>query len=78
MELTSMELEDSEGVHQARMESIKGFLMNVTSTNRDTTPYLKGLRLTLDIWIPYIDKEGWGFWVVDFNIYELDGKWEGL
>ena len=58
MELTIMELEDSEGVHQTIMESIKGFLMYVTSTYRDTTPYFKGLHLILDSGIPYIDKEG--------------------
>ena len=57
-ELTSMDLEDSEGMHQARMESIRGLLLYVIITYRDMTPYLKGLSLTLDSWRPYIDKEG--------------------
>ena len=73
-----MELEDSEGVHLTRMESIKGFLMYVTSTYRDTTPYFKGLHLILDSGIPYIDKEGWILRVGEFNMSELYGKWEGV
>ena len=48
-----MELEDSEGVHWARMESIRGFLIYVAIKYRYMNPYLKGLRLTLDVWIPY-------------------------
>ena len=52
-EITSMELEDSEGVHWARMESIRGFLIYVAIKYRYMNPYLKALRLTLDVWIPY-------------------------
>ena len=52
-EITIMELEDSEGVHWARMESIRGFLIYVAIKYRYTNPYLKGLCLTLDVWIPY-------------------------
>ena len=48
-ELTIMDLEDSEGMYQARMESIIGFLFYVTGTYRDMTPYLKGLSLNLVI-----------------------------
>ena len=44
-----MDLEDSEGMYQARMESIIGFLFYVTGTYRDMTPYLKGLSLNLVI-----------------------------
>ena len=69
-----MELEDSEGVHLTRMESIKGFLIYVTSAYRDKTPYLKGLHLMLYSWIPYIDKEGWILRVGEFNMSELYGK----
>ena len=56
MELSSMELKYSEGVHQYRIESIRGFLVYVTSTYRDKTPYLKGLHFNLDSGILYIDK----------------------
>ena len=56
--LTSMDMEDSEGMHWARMESIRGFLLYVTRKYWDMTPYLKGLSLTLDSWRLYIDKEG--------------------
>ena len=55
-----MDMEDSEVIHQARMESIRGFLLYITSKYRYMTNYLKGLSLTGDIWIPYIDEEGWG------------------
>ena len=47
-ELNSMGMEDSEGMHWARMESIRGFLIYVASKYRDMDPYLKGLHLTLD------------------------------
>ena len=53
-----MDMEDSEGVHWERMESIIGFLIYVTIKYRDINPYLKGLHLTLDSWIPYRDKDG--------------------
>ena len=45
MELTSMEMEDSEGMHLYRMESIRGFLIYVARKYRDMNPYLKGLFL---------------------------------
>ena len=46
--LTSIDMEDSEGMRQVMMESIRGFLFYITRTNRDMTPYLKGLSLKLD------------------------------
>ena len=55
-ELTNMEMEDSEGINRARMESIIGFLIYVSMKYRDMNPYLKGIHLTLDSWIPYRDK----------------------
>ena len=42
------------------------------------TLYLKGIHLTLDSWIPYIEKKEWGLWREEFNISELDGKWVGV
>ena len=57
-ELTSMDPEDSEGKNWARLESIRGFLIYVTSKYRDMNPYSKGLHLTLDSWILFRDKEG--------------------
>ena len=59
------------------MESIRGFLLYATSTYRYMTPYLKGLSLTLYIWRPYIDEEGWGLRGGSFKLSELDIKWEG-
>ena len=55
-ELTSMDLEDSEVIHRVRVESIRGFLLYVTSTYRDMTPFLKGLSLMLDGWRPHKEK----------------------
>ena len=55
-ELTNMELEDSEGINWARMESIIGFLIYISRKYRDIYIYLKGIHLTMDIWIPYRDK----------------------
>ena len=54
-----MDLEDSEGMHWARMESIIGFLIHFSRKYRDINHYLKGLHLILDIWILYRDKEEW-------------------
>ena len=58
-ELTRMDMEDSEGMHWDRMESILGLLIYVTIKYRYMNPYLKGIHLTLDSWIPYRDKYGW-------------------
>ena len=57
-ELTIMDLEDSEGLHRARMESIIWLLVYVDRTYRDMNPYLKGLCLTLDIWMRFREEEG--------------------
>ena len=51
-ELTCIDLEDSEGMHWARMESIIGLLIYVTRKYRDMNTYLKGIHLMLDIWMP--------------------------
>ena len=59
MELICMDLEDSEGVRWARMESIIGFLIYLSRKYRDIDPYLKGIHLMLDSWILYREKEGW-------------------
>ena len=56
MELTRMDLEDSEGMHWARMESIIGFLIYLSRKYRDIDPYLKGLHSMLDSWIMYREK----------------------
>ena len=59
MELTRMDLEDSEGMHWARMESIIGFLIYFSRIYRDINTYLIGIHLMLDSWILYREKEGW-------------------
>ena len=56
VKLTRMNLEDSEGMHWARMESIIGFLIYFSMKYRDINPYLKGLHLILDSWIMYREK----------------------
>ena len=48
VEMVEMEQEVSEGMHWARMESIRGFLVYVYRTYKDVNPYLKGVNLTLD------------------------------
>ena len=56
-ELTRMDMEDSEGMHWDRMESIKGLLIYIARKYRDMNPYLKELHLTLDSWILNRDKD---------------------
>ena len=51
-----MDLEDSEGMHWARMESIIGFLIYFDRIYRDINPYLKGIHFMLDSWILWRDK----------------------
>ena len=56
VELTHMDLEDSEGMHWARMKSIIGFLIYLARKYRYINPYLKGLNSMLDSWIMYREK----------------------
>ena len=71
-------MEDSEGIHWYRMESIIGSLIYVTIKYRDVNPYFKGLHLTLDSWIQYRDKYGCQLWGEELNMAKLDGKWEDM
>ena len=57
-EIVGMEREGRYWISQARMESIKGFLVYVSRTYRNMNPYLKRLNLILDSWIPYMDEDG--------------------
>ena len=41
------------------MELIRGFLVYVARMYQDINPYIKGLHLTLYIWRPFRDNEGW-------------------
>ena len=59
MELTRMDMEDSEGMYWARMKSIIGFLIYLARTYRNINPYLKGLHLMLDILDTVQRKNGW-------------------
>ena len=52
-ELVGMEREGRYGMSRARMDSIRGFLVYVFRKYGYITPYLKGVNLTLEIWIPY-------------------------
>ena len=77
-ELSRMDMEDSEGMHWDRMESIIGLLKYIARKYRDMNTYLKGLHLTLDIWIPYRDKYGWQLQGEELNMAKIYGKWEGI
>ena len=72
-----MELEYSEGIHWASMESIIGFLIYVARKYRDMNNDLKWIHLKLGIWIPYRDKEGWQLQGEELKMAKLDVKWEG-
>ena len=56
--LQDMEADRREGMYSSRMDSIKGFIVYMARTYRDTNPYLQCLNTTLDIWRPFRDKEG--------------------
>ena len=63
---------------RARMESIRGFLVYVSSTYRNMTPYLKGFHLTLYSLRPYRDEEGWRLRGEALKMAEVEGKWERI
>ena len=41
-------------------------------------PYLRGIHLTLDSWIPYRDKYGWKLQWGELKMAKIYGKWEGM
>ena len=41
-------------------------------------PYLKGIHLILDSWIPYIDKQGWQLQGEEVKMAKLYVKWGGV
>lgn len=54
-------------------EQIQGFLIYVAQMYEWTTPYLKGLHLTIDLWQPNRDAEtGWG---LKHLKRDKDGDW---
>ena len=73
-----MEREGRYGMSRERMDSIRGFLVYVSSTYKYMTPYLKGVNLTLDSWIPFRDKERWRLRGEALNMAEVEGKWERI
>ena len=72
-----MDMEDSEGMHWDRMESIIGSLICIVRKYRDMNPYLKGLHLMLDSCILYRYKEGWQLQEEELKTTKLDGKLGG-
>ena len=68
-ELVGTEREGRDSMPRARMDSIRGFLVNVSRTYRDMKPYLKGVYITLDIWSPYRDEKVWILRGEELNIY---------
>ena len=70
-----MEREGRYGMLRSRMESIIGFLVYVSRTYKDITPYLKGVHLTLESWRPYRDEEGWRLQVESLKMAEVEGEW---
>ena len=77
-ELVGMERGGRYEMYRDRMESIIGFLVYVSRTYIDMTPYLKGVNLTLDIWIPYRDEEVWILQGETLKMAEVEGKWERI
>ena len=51
-----MDMEDSEGMHWARMVSMIGFLIYVARKYRDINTFLKGFHLMLHSYIPCREK----------------------
>ena len=41
------------GMYRSSLDSIRGFLVYVLMTYGDIIPYLKGIYLTFDSWIPH-------------------------
>ena len=54
-----IEWEGRYGIPKYSMESIREFLVYVSRKYRETNPYLKGVSLTLDSYIPYMFEEVW-------------------
>ena len=77
-EMVGMEREGRDGMARARMDSIRRFLVYVSRTYMDTNHYLKGVHLTLEIWKPYRDEEGWRLQGEVLKIAEVEGKWENI
>ena len=75
-ELVGMEREGRYGITRERMESIRGFLVYVSRTYEETTPYLKGFHLTLDICKAYRDEEVWSLQREALKMAEVEGMWE--
>ena len=71
-----MEREGRYGITRERMESIRGFLVYVSRTYEETTPYLKGFHLTLDICKAYRDEEVWSLQREALKMAEVEGMWE--
>ena len=63
---------------QTRLKSIGGFLVYGSITYRDINPYLKGLHLTLDTWIPHRDEEGRKIQGELLKIAEMERKWDSV
>ena len=70
-------MEDSEGIHKARMESIRVLLVYVDRMYRDMNLRFKGPHFTLGSWAPYRDKERWRLHGEEFKMAKFDRKWEG-
>ena len=63
---------------RARVESIRGFLVCVSSTYKFMTPYPKGVYLTMDRWIPYRYKERFRLLGEALKMAGFEGKWERI
>ena len=53
--------------------SLYGFQVYTAITYQYIKPYLKGLNLNLDSWIPIIDKEGGRMQGEELNLADMDG-----
>ena len=72
--LVDMEDKEEAGLDRDKMESTGLFLVYVDRKYRDMNPYLKGLHLTVDIWKPFRDNEGYKIQGKQLKLAEMDEK----
>ena len=74
-------VDESWNVNRKELEKDIGFLMHVTMTYDNLTPYLKGFYLTLNLWRGQRNKEGWKKGLEDWKdmagwLFDNPERWE--
>lgn len=59
LDWVNQNMQDSSGIPFKELEKYRGFLIYVSRTYPEMTPYLKGIHLTLDSWRPWRKDDGW-------------------